>query len=252
MRRRLPAPEVIHEEAAFGHAVELRIETPEGSVSSGAFRASSRLVAEQMAARRLLELWRGGEAEAPRPVTQEEELKQQNPKGRLLELSTKLSVGPPVFTVDPTVAGFVGKASLPLREEPALVSGAHVARQAKAAEQAAAAELLAALHAWAARDRPEGEAAAAKAPAITPRPPRGKDPRAQLNEMRQLGIIQGYRFELVERRGPPHLPIFVVRGCLDAADGETLYTDPVEAKSKKEGEAAAAEPLLALAIEHSL
>ena len=94
MRRRLPEPEVIHAAAAGGHAVELRIETPEGSVSSGVFHASSRLVAEQRAARRLLELWRGGEAEAPRPVmADEDELKQQNPKGRLLELATKLKVG---------------------------------------------------------------------------------------------------------------------------------------------------------------
>jgi Cft2 family RNA processing exonuclease/dsRNA-specific ribonuclease len=247
MRRRLPAPEVIHAEAAGGHEVEIRVETPEGSLTSGAFRASSRLVAEQMAARRLLELWHGGEAEAPRPVTQEGELKQQNPKGRLLELATKLKVGPPVFTVDPTVAGFVGKASLPLGDEPPLVSGPHVARQAKAAEQAAAAEVLSALQAWMEKDRPEGEPAAAKAAT-----PQGKDPRMQLNEMRQLGIIEGYGFELVEQRGPPHLPIFVVRGRLETAEGETLYTDPIEARSKKEGEACAAEPLLALAIEHSL
>jgi Cft2 family RNA processing exonuclease len=262
MRRRLPAPEVVHAEVDGGHAVELVLVTPEERVSSDTFRASSRLVAEQMAARRLLELLlergRGGEAEAATPVTgtREDQLKQQNPKGRLLELATKLHVGPPVFTVDPTVGGFVGRASLSIGDAPPLVSGAHVARQAKAAEQAAAAELLTALKAWTQGDRAmdaRGDEAAPSAPplASTPRPPQGKDARAQLNEMRQLGIIQGYRFELLEQRGPPHLPIFVVRGCLDVADGETLYTEPVEAKSKKEGEAAAAEPLLALAIEGS-
>ena len=97
------------------------------------------------------------------------------------------------------------------------------------------------------KDRPEGEREAPKAAA-----PRGKDPRTQLNEMRQLGIIEGYGFELVDQHGPPHLPIFVVRGRLQTAGGETLFTDPIEARSKKEGEAVAAEPLLALAIDHSL
>src|SRR5262249_40119233 len=83
-----PAPEAIHTESREGHAVELRLETPDGPLASGTFHASSRLVAEQMAARRLLELWGGGEAPAAWPVTeaQEEQLKQQNPKGRLLEL----------------------------------------------------------------------------------------------------------------------------------------------------------------------
>ena len=65
-----------------------------------------------------------------------------------LELATRLKVGPPVFSVEPAVSGFVGKASLPLRNEPALVSGAYAARLAKTAEQAAAADLLKALHAW--------------------------------------------------------------------------------------------------------
>ena len=64
-------------------------------------------------------------------------------------------------------------------------------------------------------------------------------------------MIEGYGFELVEQRGPPHMPIFVVRGRLLTAEGETLYTDPIEARSKKEGEATAAEPLLALAIARS-
>jgi hypothetical protein len=55
-------------------------------------------------------------------------------------------------------------------------------------------------------------------------------------------------FELVERRGPPHMPIFVVRGYLETAGGERRYTEAVEARSKKEGEAAAAVPLVAIAV----
>jgi len=256
MRRRIGAPEVTHTESGDAHAVELRLVTPEGTLASGTFRASTRTLAEQMAARRLLDLCRGEQPAAEaRPVTEAEEarLKQQNPKGRLIELATKLGVGPPVLTVEPTVGGFVGKASLPLRDAPALVSGAHAGRQAKIAEQAAASELLEALHAWARDERPEQEAAPDESiePQASAPQPRGKDPRMALNEMRQLGLIQNYRFELVERRGPPHAPIFVVRGCLETTGGETLFTAAVEAKSKKDGEIAAAEPLLALAVERS-
>ncbi len=73
----------------------------------------------------------------------------------------------------------------------------------------------------------------------------------QLNEMRQLGLIRDYGFELVEKKGPPHAPVFVMRGVLQTASGETVRTEVVEARSKKEGEIEAAAPLLALAIESS-
>ena len=75
-RRRLPTPEVIHTESGEAHAVELRLDTPEGTV-----RASSK----QMAARLLLEALRGSEETAWPMTDAQEELKQQNPKGRLLE-----------------------------------------------------------------------------------------------------------------------------------------------------------------------
>jgi len=253
MRRRLPAPEVIHGASGDVHTVELRLAAPEGSLVSGAFRASSKLLAEQMAARRLLDLCSGEAAAEARAVSPAEEaqLKQQNPKGRLIELTTRAKVGPAVFTVEPTAAGFVGRASLPLPDAPALRSGAHVARQAKTAEQAAAAELLDALRAWMDGERPAREAVEAPPAESAPRRPIGKDPRMHLHEMRQLGLIQGYRFELVEQKGPPHAPVFVVRGVLETAGGEVLHTRTVEAKSKKEGEIEAAAPLLALAIESS-
>lgn len=251
MRRRSPAPEVIHAEQGGVHAVELRIDAPSGTLTSGAHRASSKLLAEQMAAQRLLELFREEPAAVEtRSVTPDEEaqLKQQNPKGRLIELTTRAKVGPAVFTAEPTVAGFVGRVSLPLPDGRSLASVAHVARQAKMAEQAAAAEVLEALEAWMRGEQP---ASAAPVEESTPRRPGGKDPRMQLNEMRQLGMIQGYGFELVERKGPPHAPVFVVRGVLSTTDGATRFTEVVEARSKKEGDIAAAVPLLALAIESS-
>lgn len=46
------------------------------------------------------------------------------------------------------------------------------------------------------------------------------------------------------------MPIFVMRGLVTASCA-VLHTEPVEARSKKEGELAVAGPLLALAIERS-
>ena len=42
-----------------------------------------------------------------------------------------------------------------------------------------------------------------------------------------------------------------MRGYLETAGGERRYTEPLEAKSKKEGEVGVAAPLLSLAIESS-
>jgi Cft2 family RNA processing exonuclease/dsRNA-specific ribonuclease len=254
MRRRLAPPEVVHSAAGEVHAVELRLATPE-ILESGTFRASSRILAEQRAARRLLELLREAEATEASTVTEADEarLKQENPKGRLIELAARAKVGPPVFTVEPAVAGYVGRVSLPLAGEPALASGAHAARQARTAEQAAAAEVLEALRGLLAGAPSAGARAAEGAAREEASPPRlaGKDPRAQLNEMRQLGMIRGYRFELVEQRGPPHAPVFVMRGVVETGGGETRCTPAVVVKNKKDGESECAGPLLTLAIEAS-
>ncbi len=152
-RRRLPFPEEVHTSEGELHVIELRLTTSEGPVSSGAFRAFTKRLAEQRASKRLLELLESRSEAAPAP--------------------------------------------------------------------------------------PEASSST------------GKDPRMQLNEMRQLGLIQGFGYELVQQRGPPHQPIFVLRGWLENAPGERIHTEPVEARSKKEGEAAASALLLALAIEAS-
>jgi hypothetical protein len=69
--------------------------------------------------------------------------------------------------------------------------------------------------------------------------------------MRQLGLIHAYAFELVEQRGPAHMPVFVVRGRAEMKLGETLYTCPAEARSKNEGEVAVSGPLLEIVLERS-
>lgn len=73
----------------------------------------------------------------------------------------------------------------------------------------------------------------------------------QLNEMRQLGMLAGFGYEVVDRKGAAHQPTFVMRGWVDATDVERAHTETVEAKSRKEGEALLAGRMLALAVELS-
>lgn len=236
-RRRLGAPVAKHVADGNAHTIEWTLHTPDGAVTSGAHTASSRVLAEQLAARALLSRLAEGAGEA-RAVDEAREaaLKQQNPKGRLLELASRLRVGAPSFRVEPAVDGFVATATVPRGDGATLASGAWRARQAKTAEQAAAAELLDAL------------TGAAEEAREAPLSPAARDPRMQLNEMRQLGLIAAYGFEVVAQRGASHAPVFEMRGFARLGDGEVCHTEAVEAKSKKEGEVALAGPLLALAV----
>jgi len=241
-RRRIDAPRVKHTTAANVHSVELVLEGPGGGVTSGAHSGASRVVAEQLAARALLARLSEGAAEA-RVVDDAREvaLRQQNPKGRLLELASRMRVGAPSFRVEAGVGGFVATATVARGDGTSHASGAWRARQAKTAEQAAAAELLEALGA---QDTAGEAAVEGAAPTL-------RDPRMQLNEMRQLGLVAAYGFEVVAQRGASHAPIFEMRGFVRLGDGETFLTGSVEARTRKEGEVTLASPLLALAVAHS-
>jgi Cft2 family RNA processing exonuclease/dsRNA-specific ribonuclease len=235
-------------------------------LDSGPQRAFSQKVAEQLAARALLAQLSGGDPGAgstrsalsggeggdggsgddapPARVDEarEAELRRHNPKGRLAELCAKQRLDPASLQATPVAGGFLGRGSLLLPDGTTLATGRYLARQAKLAEQAAAAELLDAL------------LGAAKAAQGAPSPPPVGKPtreaRSVLNEMRQLGLIADYGFEELERRGPAHQPVFVVRGWTEG-DGGRSFTASFEARSRKDAEAAAAPALLALAIKGS-
>ncbi len=162
-------------------------------------------------------------------------LKAENPKGKLLELCTRRRVTP-TFTATASGDGHAVDLSIDLGDR-VITSGPKRATSKRLAEQLAAEAVLSQL----AADEPSPAAAP---PPAAPQ----KDARMQLNEMRQLGLIRGYGYEVVERRGPPHQPIFVMRGWVDAVDGERVSTDGLDAASKKEGEAALASGMLALAV----
>lgn len=171
-------------------------------------------------------------------------LRDENPKGRLVELCAARRWPPPTFEARPTRGGFVARAHVEVPGAGARASGLYAAKQVKQAEQAAASELLEALQSGATTEERVSEPAPRSAPGT-------RDPRAVLNEMRQNGLIEGYGYELVERRGPAHAQEFVVRGWVEARSGERFWTESVAGQNKKDAESIAAVAMKSLAIEVS-
>jgi Cft2 family RNA processing exonuclease/dsRNA-specific ribonuclease len=244
-RRKLPPPklEARAERGGLIFTAELRLRLSSSEeLASGFVRATSRKLAEQLAARALLErLSARGElqaaVDAPEVTASEEEaLKAQNPKGHLLEICAKKKWPPPVFAIQAGPNGFVGDACMAVGRALAASTSKRRAPSVKLLEQALAAELLGMVGA-----RLETRELAPTATTLV-----GPDPRSQLNEMRQAQRLGGFGFELVERRGPPHAPVFVYRGWVVDARGVRHETDALEGASKRDGELAVARALLAL------
>ncbi len=189
---------------------------------------------------------RGGSATAAASSEGEDEsaraLRAENPKGRLGEICAKRRIAAPTKTE--SSSGGAHTVELALEVEGRVhTSGPHRATSKKLAEQLAAKALLAQI------DTPAGSEGAPIATRV-PSPER-RDPRMQLNEMRQLGLLEGFGYEVVEQRGPAHQPVFLMRGWVEAAGAERGHTDALEANSRREGEALLAVAMLALAVELS-
>lgn len=197
-------------------------------------RASSRKVSEQLAARQMLKELEGA-LESKDAFEVEEEIAAAlmgvNPKGKLIERCTQEGWAVPCFGQHFSRRGYAVDVAVGVHR-----SHIHVARQLKLAEQAAAAELLALLSKGALRvqEREEVEAKPAA---------RGGDARMRLNELRQLGVVEDFGYDVVDRRGPSHQPVFVVVAWANVPEGRVEGT-AVEARSKKQGEREAAEALL--------
>jgi dsRNA-specific ribonuclease len=235
--------------------VEVAIELDGRSYTSGPHEAGSSRLAEQLAARALLAaLVEAESAEDAREVDDEVSLrlKRDNPKGRLLERCMSEGLPFPEFPVRPLPAGgFAGTARLRLGERETVESGRFRAAAAKAVEQAASEDLLERL-----KDRTPvadsegggategGAGAESGATAADPAP--GPDPRLLLNRYKQTGQLVDFGYELVETRGPAHLPEFVLRGWVETRDGQRLFSDAVTATNKKEAQRRAAEAIVSL------
>ncbi len=237
MRCGAPPPEWKASARAKRHVVELVIDVAGARVMSGPQEASTLKLAEQLAAREVLAKLAIAEDGADVVAVDEQqatELKARNPKGHLLEVCAQLKVLPPRFEVVATLAGFAAIAEVSAAGT-SRRSRRYQALDARTAEQAAAAELLDVMA--------QVTASAPTTPAPSLAPAGGTtDLRGRLNELRQLGVIADFGYEVLEQRGPSHQPIFVMRGWwLPAAAGEERrHTAAIEARSKKDGEREAA------------
>jgi dsRNA-specific ribonuclease len=232
-----PAIEAVHGNTLSGARMTLTVEGQ--AFDSDMHWAPERIVAEQLAARALLQALAQTEDADPVAWVDEESaagLRQTNPKGALLEICVRLGMTPR-FEVRPVVtaqgAGFEAGVFVERAEGEELWGDLRRAREAKIAEQATAASLLELL--WKVdEDRPREPAHS-----VT-----GLEPRSALNEMQQRGTLRAYGFALERVEGPPHAPVFFMNGFVELRIGDRIEVTSIEAPSKKEAERRAAAQLL--------
>jgi dsRNA-specific ribonuclease len=165
-----------------------------------------------------------------------------NPKGKLIERCTQEGWGTPRFDRAPSRRGHAVRAQVGPYQ-----SHLHVAKQLKIAEHAAAAEVLACM------SREESAPIPTHSTRSEPSPThRRVDGRMRLNELRQVGVLKEFGYELVGQRGPSHQPTFVVKAWAKSDSGRRIEGEEVEARSKKQAECAAAEALIERLAEENI
>jgi Cft2 family RNA processing exonuclease/dsRNA-specific ribonuclease len=253
MRRRLERPEMREQSDSSGwHVVEMELEADGERVSSGPQKAYTKKVAEQLAAKVLLDRLSNQEQGVAAVIVddaQQARLEQQNAKGKLLEFCAQRKLSNPQFEVVAVVGGFRCVATIAFNGGHTLVTPPFQAARAKVAEQAASAELYQQLRS----SKPNGPDKAATQSAsptsnasAADRAPKRPDARMQLNEWRQTKHLTGFGYHLIDHQGPSHQPIFVMTAWAELPGGNRCTTDPVTAGSKKEAQIAAADALRTL------
>lgn len=250
MRMRIDPPQTETESRGPFYIANMSLCCQGETMVSGPRQAASKKAAEQLAAQALLDLLADRAATADLVPLGEEDLtrlQSVNPKGQLLEWCAKNKVPAPRFEQHANPQGYQVRAVLDsVGTEPAC-SAWYVAATLKAAEQAAAEDLLNTLRggpASAAGDGSCGGPAAPGGPVAPAAQATGLNAPMALNELKQVGILQSFGYEVVGEEGPSHQPVFSIVAWGTAPDGQTWRTAPVRASSKKSGQRSAAESLL--------
>jgi Cft2 family RNA processing exonuclease len=248
MRQRIAAPEfVIKEDGPFYTAIG-SMQFDGVRFESGPHSAAVKRTAEQLAARALLREIekRTSLKTVVTQVTDAEAsaLKAENPKGRLLEWCTANSVTTPRFELKADVNGYCAEAAITLADKTMVRSGVYCAATKKVAEQAAANALLDKV-----RDKiPEKEEVLSKQPEEGIPPAEsvvsGRDPMMLLNEMRQLGLLKDFGYDIDSVGGSSHQPTFSIVGWAVLESDEEVEAEPIEATAKKTGRRLAAEMII--------
>jgi Cft2 family RNA processing exonuclease/dsRNA-specific ribonuclease len=257
MRRRIDTPTLREStDADGGFVMELELEIEGERVSSGSCRASAKKVAEQLAAKALLDcLSRQEQTVEAIGVSEAQQiaLEQQNPKGKLFEFCAQRKLSHPRFQTEAMVEGYRCVVTVKLPGGSGLHTKPFLAVRAKVAEQAAAASLYEQLLTWE-QNQPDGptvsvDRQAGVAASVSTQPdaaPPRPDARVQLNHWRQQQHLVNFGYELMDHHGPSHQPVFVMTAWAELPSGDRHITEPVTAGSKKAAQLAAAAALRAL------
>ncbi len=185
-------------------------------------------------------------------ATDEENLKQSNHKGQLLELFQSLRQGEmptlKCYGYGPSHERMIAGQGFLMWQDDLLESKLYVYRKEKTIEAAVCQEFLEQIKmSGSQRNRVAIEyrdvsIESTQAPSGVEKL-LGQNSRMWLNEMRSKKNIKDFVYSLVEKSGPSHNPLFVMKGILFKNDGTTLEAGPFQAPSKKEAETLCADAL---------
>jgi dsRNA-specific ribonuclease len=174
-------------------------------------------------------------------------LQSANPKGRLLEWCAQKKWAPPRFEQQADSDGYRVRAVLSSQVDESIMSGWYSAAALKSAEQAAAEAVLGIVSCKQASDEDH----------VPPQPSEttqvhDQNAAMRLNELKQVGLLQDFGYDVVDQEGPSHQPVFSMVAWGTGEDGQRWTTEPVRTSSKKSCQRAAAERLLDLLVEHGI
>lgn len=220
--------------------VELKLTVNEKIYSSDPVFAFSEKVAEQCAAQKIIEQLNSDLLpEQYCLLTEKEELalKTDNPKGKLLEYCLKSKNVQAIIDTEAVVPGFLSEARLEFNDERVFKANTYLGTSAKNVEQAAAKELLWFLET---SQVEENKAAKNQIPAQSENSATTKamttNPKVTLNHLQQIGTITNFGYTVLEQKGPPHQPVFVMQGWYELPEGNRTVTNCIETGNKKEGQ----------------
>ena len=249
MRMRIDPPQTEVESQGPFFRANMSLRYQGEIVTSGPQQAASKKTAEQLAAQVLLELVSrrvSGDDVVPIGTEDLSRLQSANAKGQLLEQCAKRKWPAPHFEQHANPQGYQVRAVLDRSDEARACSAWYLAATLKAAEQAAAEEILTTLRSGADSDRDDLSSR-------EPEQPRCESNAAMvLNELKQIGVLQSFGYEVASQDGPSHQPVFSIVGWATTPDGRTWRNAPVCASSKKSGQRSAADRLLDLLVEQGI
>ncbi len=239
MRLRIEMPETQFSQAGAYHVASIETAYEGKPVCSGPCKAVSRKVAEQLAAKAVLSAIGEKSMECREvDIGTVEELRQANPKGKLLEWCAARRIAFPSFEHRPSPEGMVARVEAMLSSGEKWHSRWSRAHQVSLAEHAAADECLAMLSSNHGLEKREVK----NVPPASNQP----DPRTLLNQLQQQGRIKDLGYELQEHTGPNHQPVFRYIARAVTSKDQPVQTEIIEGASRKECRKNAAISLLSL------